>query len=88
VSRDESSYELHYVVRTVAGARHAGWYRLLDEHRLQVMSEGRSVTVPAAPGSLEDQARDLLKEMAGGATPDQEAQPPPRDDVERNAPPK
>ena len=88
MSRDESSYELHYVVRTVAGARHAGWYRLLDEHRLQVMSEGRSVTVPAAPGSLEDQARDLLKEMAGSATPDQGPQAPPRDGGARNAPSK
>lgn len=61
--QDERSQELHYVVRTVDGARHAGWYRLLDEHQLQVMSEGRCVVVPAAAGSLEDQARQVLKEM-------------------------
>jgi hypothetical protein len=67
VDSDDSSRELHYVIRTVGGARHAGWYRLLDEHQLQVISEGRCVTVPAASGSLEDQAREVLKEMATAA---------------------
>ena len=64
VDHEEGSPELHYVIRTVEGARHAGWYRLLDEHQLQVMSEGRCVTVRASEGSLEDQAREVLKEIA------------------------
>ena len=64
MNNEEGSPELHYVIRTVEGARHAGWYRLLDEHQLQVMSEGRCVTVPAAEGSLEDQAREVLKNIA------------------------
>jgi hypothetical protein len=64
VATDDPGPELHYVIRTVEGARHAGWYRLLDESRLQVMSEGRCITVPASSGSLEDQAREVLKDIA------------------------
>jgi hypothetical protein len=82
VESDESSGELHYFIRTVEGARHAGWYRLLDKHQLQVMSEGRCVTVPAASGSLEDQARDVLKEMATASLAEHASTAPPGADRE------
>lgn len=64
VATEDPGPELHYVIRTVEGARHAGWYRLLDESRLQVICEGHCVTVAATPGSLEDQAREVLKGIA------------------------
>ena len=86
-TNDERSSELHYVIRTVEGARHAGWYRLVDESRLEVMSEGHCVTVPATSGSLEDQAREVLKEIASmTASAGNSAQEKPNDaDARRGA---